>query len=124
MSDFQKKTLLKGVGKVAAFSAAFGILYFTFTCETIAKIFWLSLCGLVALPIIGIHAWELRFDWKLRGKLTEKEYEAYCRCERYCGFDTWLYLPTWEDTRTMAELEDDDMVEALASMYEKVGRED
>lgn len=124
MSDFQKKTLLKGVGKVAAFSAAFRILYFTFTCETFAKIFWGSIIGLIVLFILGVRVWELRFDWKLRGKLTEKEYEAYRRCERWFGTETWLYLPTWEDTKTVAELESDDMVEALASMYEKVGRED
>lgn len=124
MSDFQKKTLIKGVGKVAAFAAAFTILYLTFTCETFATIFWLSLCGLVVLFIAGIKIWEFRFDWKLRGKLTEKEYQAYRNCERIFGCDTWLYLPTWEDTKTLAEMESDDMVEALASMYEKVGRED
>lgn len=75
------------------------------------------------LNSVGGCAWSMisfiRWDWRLRGKLTEDEYKAYQSCDRWFGFQDDKYLPTDEQIVWMAE-NTNNSCDTLWSMYNKL----
>lgn len=119
MSDFQKQTL-KRYGRNFLIVCGFGLLVY----GMIKSAFVLyTTVGVIVLAIVIECAWtmisSIRWDWRLRGKLTEDEYKAYQSCERMFGWRDDKYLPTDDQIVWMAE-HNDISCETLWSMFEKL----
>ena len=119
MSDFQKQTL-KRWARNFLIVCGFGLLVY----GMVKSIFVLyAVLAILTLTIAGGCAWSMissiRWDWRLRGKLTEDEYKAYKACDCMFGWHDNKYLPTEEQVYDMAKETslDKDM---LWSMYNKL----
>ena len=119
MSDFQKQTL-KRWARNFLIVCGFGLLVYgmvksTFVLYAVLAILILTIAGACAYTLIS----SIRWDWRLRGKLTEDEYKAYQSCARLFGWQDDKYLPTEDQvyTRTTETSLDKDV---LWSMYNKL----
>ena len=103
MSDFQKKTL-KRYARNFLIVCGFGLLVYGMIKSTFVLY---TTIGVIVLAIVIECAWtmisSIRWDWRLRGKLTEDEYKAYQSCERMFGWRDDKYLPTDDQIVWMAE---------------------
>ena len=119
MSDFQKQTLKRWTRNfliVCGFGLlVYGMVKSTFVLYAVLAILTLTIAGGCAWSMIS----SIRWDWRLRGKLTEDEYKAYQSCERVFGWHDNKYLPTEEQIVWMAE-HNDVSCETLWSMFEKL----
>lgn len=122
MSDFQKLTL-KRYGRNFLIVCGFGLLVYGMIKS--ALVLYATL-AIMVLTIVGTCIWSMvnsfRWDWRLRGKLTESEYKAYQSCERMFGWGDDKYLPTDDQIVWMAE-QTDYSCETLWSMYTKLNEE-
>lgn len=119
MSDFQKQTL-KRWARNFLIVCGFGLLVYgmvksTFVLYAVLAILTLTIAGACAWAMIS----SIRWDWRLRGKLTENEYKAYKACDRLFGFTTIEYLPTEEQIQDMVDETSIDK-DILWSMYNKL----
>ena len=119
MSDFQKQTL-KRWARNFLIVCGFGLLVYGMVKSTFVLY---ALLAILTLTIAGGCAWSmissLRWDWRLRGKLTESEYKAYQVCDRMFGWRNDKYLPTEEQIKWIAE-HTEVPCETLWSMYNKL----
>ena len=119
MSDFQKQTL-KRYGRNFLILCGLGLLVYGMVKSTFVLY---AVLAILTLTIAGGCAWSMissiRWDWRLRGKLTEDEYNAYQSCERVFGWHDNKYLPTGEQIEWMTE-HNDVSCETLWSMFEKL----
>ena len=119
MSDFQKQTL-KRYGRNFLILCGLGLLVYGMVKSTFVLY---AVLAILTLTIAGGCAWSMissiRWDWRLRGKLTEDEYNAYQSCERVFGWHDNKYLPTGEQIEWMTEHKDVSC-ETLWSMFEKL----
>ena len=119
MSDFQKLTL-KRYGRNFLILCGFILLVYGMIKSTFVLY---TTIGVIVLAIVIECAWtmisSIRWDWRLRGKLTESEYKAYQSCERMFGWGDDKYLPTDDQIVWMAE-QTDYSCETLWSMYNKL----
>lgn len=119
MSDFQKQTLKK-YGRNFLILCGFILLVYGMFKSTFVLY---TTVGVIVLAIVIECAWSmissLRWDWRLRGKLTESEYKAYQSCERLFGWRDDKYLPTKEQVYTMTT-ETSINKDVLWSMYNKL----
>lgn len=94
MSDFQKQTLKK-YGRNFLIVCGFGLLIYGMIKSALVLY---ATVAIMVLTIVGACIWSMvdsvRWDWRLRGKLTEDEYKAYQSCERMFGWGDDKYLPT------------------------------
>lgn len=122
MSDFQKQTL-KRYGR--NFLIVCGIALLCYGGVKFELVRYAAL-AVLALIVVGGCAWSMissiRWDWRLRGKLTADEYKAYQSCERFFGWHDNKYLPTEEQVYAMAEETSLDK-DVLWSMYNKLNEE-
>ena len=119
MSDFQKKTL-KRYARNFLIVCGFGLLVYgmvksTFVLYAVLAILTLTIAGACAWAMIS----SIRWDWRLRGKLTEDEYKAYQSCARLFGWRDDKYLPTEDQVYTMTTETSLDK-DVLWSMYNKL----
>ena len=119
MSDFQKQTLKK-YGRNFLILCGFSLLVY----GMVKSIFVLYVAvAVIVLTIVGVCAWSMissiRWDWRLRGKLTEDEYKAYQVCDEMFGWRDDKYLPTKEQIVWIAE-HNNVSCETLWSMFEKL----
>lgn len=119
MSDFQKQTL-KRYGCNFLILCGFILLVYgmvksTFVLYATVAVTGLTIAGGCAYSMIS----SIRWDWWLRGKLTEDEYKAYQSCERFFGWRDDKYLPTEEQIYAMA-METFIDKDVLWSMYNKL----
>lgn len=119
MSDFQKQTL-KRYGRNFLIVCGFILLVYgmiKFTLVLYAAV------AVMTLTIVGACVWSMvdsiRWDWRLRGKLTESEYKAYQSCERFFGWRDDKYLPTEDQVYVMA-IETSIDKDVLWSMFNKL----
>lgn len=119
MSDFQKQTL-KRYGRNFLILCGFILLVYGMVKSTLVLYTTLAV---LSLTIVGACVWSmissLRWDWRLRGKLTESEYKAYQACDRMFGWRNDKYLPTEEQVYAMATKTSIDK-DTLWSMYHKL----
>lgn len=119
MSDFQKQTLKK-YGRNFLILCGFILLVYGMFKSTFVLY---TTVGVIVLAIVIECAWSmissLRWDWRLRGKLTESEYKAYQSCERLFGWRDDKYLPTKEQVYTMTT-ETSINKDVLWNMYNKL----
>lgn len=119
MSDFQKLTL-KRYGRNFLIVCGFGLLVYGMIKS--ALVLYATL-AIMVLTIVGACIWSMvdsvRWDWRLRGKLTEDEYKVYQSCERMFGWRDDKYLPTDDQIVWMAE-QTNYSCETLWSMYNKL----
>lgn len=119
MSDFQKLTL-KRYGRNFLIVCGFGLLVYGMIKSTFVLY---TTIGVIVLAIVIECAWtmisSIRWDWRLRGKLTEDEYKAYQSCERLFGWRDDRYLPTEDQVYTMA-VETSVDKDVLWSMFNKL----
>ena len=119
MSDFQKQTL-KRWARNFLIVCGFGLLVYGMVKSTFVLY---AVLAILTLTIAGGCAWSMissiRWDWRLRGKLTEDEYKAYQSCARLFGWRDDEYLPTEDQVYTMATETSLDK-DALWSMYNKL----
>lgn len=119
MSDFQKQTL-KRYGRNFLILCGFILLVYGMIKSTF--VLYMTV-GVIVLAIVIGCAWtmisSIRWDWRLRGKLTESEYKAYQSCEKLFGWRDDKYLPTEEQVYTMATETSIDK-DTLWSMYNKL----
>ena len=119
MSDFQKKTL-KRYARNFLIVCGFGLLVYGMVKSTFVLY---AVLAILTLTIAGACAWSMissiRWDWRLRGKLTEDEYKAYQSCERLFGWQDIKYLPTEDQVYTMTTETSLDK-DVLWSMYNKL----
>lgn len=119
MSDFQKLTL-KRYGRNFLIVCGFGLLVYGMIKSALVLY---ATVAIMVLTIVGACVWSMvdfvRWDWRLRGKLTESEYKAYQSCERMFGWRDDKYLPTDDQIVWMAE-QTDYSCETLWSMYNKL----
>lgn len=119
MSDFQKKTL-KRWARNSLIVCGFGLLVYGMVKSTFVLY---ATVAVIVLTIAGACAWSMissiRWDWRLRGKLTEDEYKAYQSCERFFGWQDIKYLPTEDQVYTMTT-ETSINKDVLWSMYNKL----
>lgn len=119
MSDFQKKTL-KRYARNFLILCGFGLLVYGMIKSTFVLY---TTIGVIVLAIVIECAWtmisSIRWDWRLRGKLTEDEYKAYQSCERMFGWRDDKYLPTDDQIVWMAE-NTNYSCETLWSMFNKL----
>ena len=119
MSDFQKQTL-KRWARNFLIVCGFGLLVYGMVKSTFVLY---AVLTILILTITGAGAWDMissiRWDWWLRGKLTEDEYKAYQSCDRWFGFQDDKYLPTDEQIVWMAE-NTNNSCDTLWSMYNKL----
>lgn len=120
MSDFQKKSLLKWVRNFAIFLAAVGIIYLAAIFEIVRYVLLAILFIVIVGGCIYALATMLLWDWKIRGKLTQKEYEAYLACDRMFGFCSEKYIPTDKQIIWMNE-NSELQGEVLYAMWEALG---
>lgn len=119
MSDFQKKTL-KRYARNFLIVCGFGLLVYGMMKSTFVLY---ATIAVIVLTIAGAGAWNMissiRWDWRLRGKLTEDEYKAYKACDCIFGWQDDKYLPTEEQVYDMAKETSLDK-DVLWSMYNKL----
>lgn len=119
MSDFQKQTL-KRYGRNFLILCGFILLVYGMIKSTF--VLYMTV-GVIVLAIAIGCAWtmisSIRWDWRLRGKLTESEYKAYQSCERLFGWRDDKYLPTEEQVYIMVTETSIDK-NTLWSMYNKL----
>lgn len=119
MSDFQKLTL-KRYARNFLIVCGFGLLVYGMVKSTFVLY---ATVAVIVLTIAGGCAWSMissiRWDWRLRGKLTESEYKAYQSCERFFGWRDDKYLPTEEQIYAMA-METSLDKDVLWSMFNKL----
>ena len=119
MSDFQKKTLKRYARNfliVCGFGlVVYGMVKSTFVLYTIIAVIVLTIAGACVWAMIS----SIRWDWRLRGKLTEDEYKAYQSCARLFGWRDDKYLPTEDQVYTMTT-ETSLNKDVLWSMYNKL----
>ena len=119
MSDFQKKTL-KRYARNFLIVCGFGLLVYGMVKSTFVLY---AVLAILTLTIAGGCAWSMissiRWDWRLRGKLTEDEYKAYQSCARLFGWRDDKYLPTEDQVYTMTT-ETSLNKDVLWSMYNKL----
>lgn len=119
MSDFQKKTL-KRYARNFLIVCGFGLLVYGMVKSTFVLY---ATIAVIVLTIAGACAWamisSIRWDWRLRGKLTEDEYKAYQSCARLFGWQDDKYLPTEDQVYTMTTETSLDK-DVLWSMYNKL----
>lgn len=119
MSDFQKLTL-KRYGR--NFLILCGFILLVYGMVKSALVLYATV-AIMVLTIVGACVWSMvdsvRWDWRLRGKLTEDEYKAYQSCERMFGWRDDKYLPTDDQIVWMAE-NTNYSCETLWSMYNKL----
>lgn len=119
MSDFQKQTL-KRYGRNFLIVCGFGLLVYGMVKSTLVLY---ATVAIMTLTIVGACVWSMvdsiRWDWRLRGKLTESEYKAYQSCERFFGWRDDKYLPTDDQVYIMATETSIDK-DVLWSMYNKL----
>lgn len=103
MSDFQKLTL-KRYRRNFLILCGFALLVYGMIKSTLVLY---AAVAIMVLTIVGACVWSMvdsvRWDWRLRGKLTEDEYKAYQSCERMFGWRDDKYLPTDDQIVWMAE---------------------
>ena len=119
MSDFQKQTL-KRYGRNFLIVCGFGLVVYgmvksTFVLYTTIAVIVLTIAGACAWAMIS----SIRWDWRLRGKLTEDEYKAYQACDWMFGWHDGKYLPTEDQVYTMTTETSLDK-DVLWSMYSKL----
>ena len=119
MSDFQKQTLKK-YGRNFLILCGFNLLVY----GMVKSIFVLyAAVAVIVLTIVGMCAWSMissiRWDWRLRGKLTEDEYKAYQVCDWMFGWQDDKYLPTEEQIEWMID-HTDIPSDTLWNMFEKL----
>lgn len=119
MSDFQKQTLKRWVRNFLIV-CGFGLLVYGMIKSTLVLY---ATIAVIVLTIAGACAWamisSIRWDWRLRGKLTEDEYKAYKACDCMFGWHDNKYLPTEEQVYDMAKETSLDK-DVLWSMYNKL----
>lgn len=119
MSDFQKLTL-KRYGR--NFLILCGFILLVYGMIKSALVLYATV-AIMVLTIVGACVWSMvdsvRWDWRLRGKLTEDEYKAYQSCERMFGWRNDKYLSTEEQIEWMID-HTDIPSETLWSMFEKL----
>lgn len=119
MSDFQKKTL-KRWARNFLIVCGFGLLVYGMVKSTFVLY---ATIAVIVLTIAGACVWSMvdsiRWDWRLRGKLTEDEYKAYQSCARLFGWRDDKYLPTEDQVYTMTT-ETSLNKDVLWSMYNKL----
>lgn len=119
MSDFQKLTL-KRYGRNFLIVCGFGLLVYGMIKSTLVLY---ATVAIMVLTIVGACIWSMvdsvRWDWRLRGKLTESEYKAYQSCARLFGWNDDKYLPTDDQIVWMAE-QTNYSCDTLWSMYNKL----
>mgnify|MGYP007045647891 FL=1 len=119
MSDFQKLTL-KRYGRNFLIVCSFGLLVYGMIKSALVLY---ATVAIMVLTIVGACVWSMvdsiRWDWRLRSKLTEDEYKAYQSCARLFGWNDNKYLPTDDQIVWMAE-QTDYSCETLWSMYNKL----
>ncbi len=119
MSDFQKQTL-KRYGRNFLIVCGFGLLVYGMIKSALVLY---ATVAIMVLTIVGACIWSMvnsiRWDWRLRGKLTESEYKAYQSCERFFGWHDDKYLPTDSQIVWIAE-NSNISCETLWSMFEKL----
>ena len=119
MSDFQKQTL-KRWARNFLIVCGFGLLVYGMVKSTFVLY---ATIAVIVLTIAGACAWamisSIRWDWRLRGKLTEDEYKAYKACDCMFGWHDNKYLPTEEQVYDMAKETSLDK-DVLWSMYNKL----
>lgn len=119
MSDFQKQTL-KRYARNFLILCGFGLVVYGMVKFELVRY---AVFAVIVLTIVGACVWcmirSIRWDWRLRGKLTEDEYKAYQACERFFGWRDDEYLPTDDQIVWMAE-HNDVSCDTLWSMYNKL----
>ena len=119
MSDFQKLTL-KRYGRNFLILCGFILLVYGMIKSTLVLY---AAVAIMVLTIVGACVWSMissiRWDWRLRGKLTEDEYKAYQSCERLFGWRDDRYLPTEDQVYVMA-IETSIDKDVLWSMFNKL----
>lgn len=122
MSEFQKLTL-KRYGRNFLILCGFILLVYGMIKSTLVLY---AAVAIMLLTIVGACVWSMvdsvRWDWWLRGKLTEDEYKAYKSCERMFGWRDDKYLPTAEQVKAMANSTPID-TETLWRMFYKLTEE-
>jgi len=122
MSDFQKLTL-KRYGRNFLILCGFGLLVYGMIKSALVLY---AAVAIMVLTIVGACVWSMvdsvRWDWRLRGKLTEDEYKAYQSCERMFGWRDDKYLPNSEQIKFMANNTSID-TETLWRMFYKLTEE-
>ena len=119
MSDFQKQTLKRWARNFLILSGfillVYGMVKSTFVLYATIAVIVLTIAGACVYTLIS----SIRWDWRLRGKLTEDEYKAYQSCERLFGWRDDKYLPTEDQVYTMTT-ETSLNKDVLWSMYNKL----
>ena len=119
MSDFQKLTL-KRYGRNFLIVCGFSLLVYGMIKSALVLY---ATVAIMVLTIVGACIWSMvdsvRWDWRLRGKLTESEYKAYQSCERFFGWRDDKYLPTEEQIEWMIDHTDIDS-DTLWSMFDRL----
>lgn len=122
MSDFQKLTL-KRYGRNFLILCGFILLVYGMIKSTLVLY---AAVAIMVLTIVGACVWSMvdsvRWDWRLRGKLTEDEYKTYQACDRMFGWRDDKYLPTKEQIVLMANYTSID-TETLWRMFYKLTEE-
>lgn len=122
MSDFQKQTL-KRYGRNFFILCGFILLVYGMVKSTFVLY---ATVAVIVLTIAGACAWSMissiRWDWQLRGKLTEDEYKAYQSCDRWFGFSDNKYIPNENQIKVMIHQTKID-ADVLWSMYNKLAQE-
>lgn len=103
MSDFQKQTL-KRYGRNFLIVCGFGLLVYGMIKSALVLY---ATVAIMVLTIAGACVWcmirSIRWDWQLRGKLTESEYKAYKACDWMFGWRDDKYLSTEEQIEWMID---------------------
>lgn len=120
MSDFQKKSLIKWLRNFVIFLAAIGIIYLAVLFEIVRYILLAVLIIIIVGGCIYALVTMMVWDWKIRGKLTQKEYEAYLACDRTFGYCAEKYIPTDEQIIWMAK-NTELQCKVLYTMWEALG---
>ena len=122
MSDFQKQTL-KRYARNFLIVCGFGLLVYGMIKSALVLY---ATIAIMVLTIVGACLWcmirSIRWDWQLRGKLTESEYKAYKACDWLFGWRDDKYLPTEEQIQDMVDETSLDK-DVLWSMYNKLTEE-
>lgn len=119
MSDFQKLTLKRSIRN---FLIVCGFILLVYGMIKSTLVLYATV-AIMVLTIVGACVWSMvdsiRWDWRLRGKLTEDEYKAYQSCERMFGWRDDKYIPTGD--QIVWETEHSDIsCDTLWNMYEKL----
>ena len=119
MSDFQKQTLKRHARNFLILCGIALLCYGGVKFELVRY----AVLAILTLIVVGGCVWALiriaRWDWWLRGRLNEDEYEAYKACDRMFGWQDDKYLSTEEQIEWMID-HTDIPSETLWSMFEKL----